>query len=146
MGRAGDELAEVLDSLLVDARTIGTPTLGLSKLVAYQPLPEPIETVLNEFAEGIGGKAPSRGIQDAARRIAIEANKYTKNPDLTVDVDGALSFDMRAMDGRVVFAEMDIDGQLDVGVYSESGQMLDHKPQATEAVFFAAIKPDAGSR
>lgn len=110
-----------------------------------QPLPEPIEAVLNEFAEGIGGMAPSRGIRDAARRIAIEANKYTQNPDLTVDVDGALSFDMRAMDGRVVFAELNTDGQLDVGVYSESGQMLDHNPQATEAVFFAAIKPDAGT-
>ena len=129
-----EELAERIDLPHIDFGAI-----------AFQPLPDPIDAVLNEFADGIGGKAPSRGTRDAARRIATEANKYTKNPDLTVDVDGALSFDMRAMDGRVIFAEMDIDGQLDVGVYSESGRMLDHNPQATEANFIAAIKPDAGT-
>ena len=112
----------------------------------YEPLPEPLQAVLNEFAHGIGGKAPSDSTLDAARRFAAEANQYTNNLDLTVDIDGALSFDMRTSDSRVVFAEMDIDGQLDVGVYSEAGQMLDHDPQATQDIFFASIKPHAGSR
>ena len=141
-----DDLAGGLVLLPIDSDAIGITTPSLSRLVDYQPLPMPIEAVLKEFADGVGGRAPSRPTLHAARRIATEATKCTKNPDLTVDVDGALSFDMRAMDGRIVFAEMDTDGQLDVGVYSESGQMLDHNPQATEATFFAAIKPDAGTR
>lgn len=139
-----DEFAERVGLPIIDSDTVRAPRPGT--LLADERLPASIESVLTDFAVGVGGKVPSRRTQDAARRIATEASKYTKHPDLTVDVDGALSFDMRAMDGRVVFAEMDIDGGLDVGVYSDAGQMLDHDAQATEAVFFAAIKPDAGTR
>ena len=56
----------------------------------------------------------------------------------SVDADGALSYETRSKSGNIVFAEY-LDGMLDVGVYSDAGDMLWHEPDASESDFEKAI-------
>ena len=75
-----------------------------------------------------------------ARVLCEAAERYVSNPDITVDVDGELSFDLRLNDGRLVFAELGLDGRLDVGVYGPDNKMLEHDAHATCDYFLMVIE------
>ena len=73
-------------------------------------VPGNLETTLHPavqtFAEGVGGVQPATDVVEIAHRIAMAAIDKTIEPEISVDVDGALSFDLRlangpADDGRV---------------------------------------------
>ena len=76
---------------------------------------------LKDFAKGIDGVQPELWVVEAASRITKVALDKTLQPEIAVDVDGALSFDLRLADGRIVFAELEPSGQLDASVYDQNG-------------------------
>ena len=84
-------------------------------------LPEDIESTLREFAGGVDGVLPNDDALGAARRLA-EAASATVSPEITVDVDGALSFDLRLRDGSLLLAELSAAGALDASVYAGGEQ------------------------
>ena len=100
-----------------------------------------IQLALEEFATGVeGASRPAGTIVDTARRVA-EAARDTVDPEISVDVDGALSFDLRLANGWLVLAELDPDGSLDASIYDQNGHLVKRLPRATEAAlidsFFA---------
>ena len=55
-------------------------------------------------------------------------------PEITVDVDGALSFDLRLTSGLLILAELDLFGELDASVYDDrEGILVRRLPQTTES-------------
>ena len=73
-------------------------------------LPRVIQKELDEFSNGVGSVRPELRVVEMATRLAQVAVRYTRNPDITTDVDGELSFYVRLNNGQLVMAELAVDG------------------------------------
>ena len=102
-------------------------------------LPTAVEAELAEFGAGLDGVCPTAEAVRIARVLSAAAVRHVPHPEITVDIDGELSFDLRLKDGRLVFAEFGLDGQIDVGVYGPDDQMLEHDAEATCEYFLSVI-------
>ena len=91
------------------------------------------KAALDEFAAGLDGKRPVPWVVEMAARIANAALARTREPEISVDVDGALSFDLELPGGRLLLAELEIDGNIDAGVYEPPMEPVKLMPDATEA-------------
>lgn len=105
-------------------------------------LPSEIEHVLNEFERGpAAGAQPESWVVVMARSISKAAVDNTVQPDISVDPDdGELSFDLRLSDGRLVLADMEVDGSLDARVYDTENKPLISLRQATAEQLVAVLK------
>ena len=84
------------------------------------------------------GRTPGDDVVNLARALVKNAEQRTHQPEITIDVDGALSFDLRLTSGLLMFAELAIDGKLDITILNDSGQesfVVIHLSEATEAQF-----------
>ncbi len=91
------------------------------------------QCALADFAKGLDGEGLEDWVVNMAARIVKAALDKTVEPEVTVDVDGALSFDLRLTDGRLVLAELEPGGALDASVYDQQGVNVGRLRQATEA-------------
>lgn len=99
-------------------------------------LAEGIHPAVGRFAQGIEGEIPSDEVVGMAARITEAAIRLTVQPEISVDEDGALSFDLRLVNGLRMLAELPAAGALDVGIYDEreAGQRareVEYLPNAT---------------
>ena len=90
-----------------------------------------IKTALDEFAAGVDGKRPEPWVVEIASRIAGAALAKTREPEISVDVDGALSFDLRLANEYLLLAELEIDGSIDASVYDLQDKLVQRMPKAT---------------
>ena len=98
----------------------------------------PFDATVREFSMGLDGERPDDHIVDLADRLVQKTRAQTEEPEITIDVDGALSFDLRLTSGLLMFAELAIDGTLDVTVLNDSGpgaRLVKHLPEVTESAF-----------
>ena len=116
------------------------PGLAVQHVLSSPRFLPAVAPVLAEFSEGLGDLCPTPDAVRLAEVLSHAALQHVRHPDITVDVDGELSFDLRLKDGRLVFAELGLDGRLDVGVYGLDDQMLDHDADATVDYFLSVIK------
>ncbi len=94
--------------------------------------------MVREFSLGLDGDRPDNHIFDLADRLVQEAREQTDEPEITIDVDGALSFDLRLTSGLLMFAELAIGGTLEVNILDDSGRetrVVRHLSAATESEF-----------
>ncbi len=94
-----------------------------------------LHPVVQEFAEGIDGICPAPDVAAIAERIVQAAIEKTVEPEFLVDSDGALSIDLRLVNGLRALAELTIDGILDAGFYDDSDSSqhaveVEYMPQA----------------
>ena len=99
-------------------------------------VPGKLETTLHPavqtFAEGVGGVQPATDVVEIAHRIALAAIHKTIEPEISVDVDGALSFDLRLANGLLMFAELGVNGTLDAGIIDdEQGTIVERLRDTT---------------
>jgi len=107
-------------------------------LAAYREIELP--AIVREFAAGVDGVRPGRSVVDKADRLVAAALQGTTEPEFAVDVDGALSFDLRLSNGLLLLAELSIAGNLDASVYDDAvGERVQGLPQATEAQFMELL-------
>ena len=116
------------------------PALDVGHLVRSLSSLPVVQAELAEFSEGLVGLCPTPEAVRIASVLSEAAVQHVQHPDITVDSDGELSFDLRLDDGRLVFAELSLDGRLDVGVYGSDGQMLEHDADATCDYFLTVIE------
>ena len=104
-----------------------------SPSIQSSSLPSEIESELINFAAGVEDEvAPSSQVVATARRLSQVAVDNTVQPEISVDVDGALSFDLRLKDNRLVLAELNLDGSISVRMYDPEYEPLASAPSATE--------------
>ena len=97
--------------------------------------------IVREFAAGVDGVRPGRSVVDKADRLVQAALQGTMEPEFAVDVDGALSFDLRLSNGLLLLAELSIAGNLDASVYDDAvGERVQRLPRATEAQFMELLQ------
>ncbi len=89
------------------------PNIPLGKLEA------PLHPAVQEFAGGIGDARPEPTVVETAQRITLAAIEKTIEPEISVDVDGALSFDLRLANGLLLMAELAVNGELDAGIIDD---------------------------
>ena len=97
---------------------------------------EPVisDPVVQAFCEGLQGVRPDRSVTEMAVRITEAALDKTVEPEVTLDVDGALSFDLRLTNGLLILAELDVYGGLDASVYDDhEGILVQRLAQTTES-------------
>ena len=123
-----DQLNAQLASLVAQS---SAPELAVEAVSPSPHLPPVVLAELAEFSAGLDGVCPTEEAVRIARRVSAAAVQHARHPEIAVDVDGELSFDLRLKDGRLVFAELGLDGRLDVGVYGSDNEMLVHDAQAT---------------
>ena len=116
------------------------PVLAVEDAAISPGLPPVLEAELAEFSAGIGGLCPTAEAVRIARELSEAAVRYVTHPEITVDIDGELSFDLRLRDGRLVFAELGLDARIDVGVYGPDKQLLEHDAEATCAYLLSVIE------
>ncbi len=91
---------------------------------------------LREFATGKEGNPPTEEANRLAQRIVRTADQKGTDPDIQVDFEGSLSFDLHLPDGRLLLAYLFPDGVLDVSVYDDAtGEWAVNNPAATEHDF-----------
>ena len=87
-----------------------------------------------DFSQGLAGVMPTADVVNVASRVAAAAIQKTVSPEITVDVDGALSFDLRTSAGLLVLAELGLDGELDASVYGDDQDgLIKRLPRTTAA-------------
>ena len=100
-------------------------------------VPGNLETTLHPavqtFAEGVGGVQPATDVVEIAHRIAMAAIDKTIEPEISVDVDGALSFDLRLANGLLMFAELGVHGALDAGIIDDERGIIVERLRNTTA-------------
>ena len=99
--------------------------------------------IVEEFAAGVEGVVPSPEVVAMAGRLARAAIANTVEPELAVDVDGALSFDLRLNNGLLLLAELDLAGYFDASVYDDrngKAVRVQRLPRATEAQFLDLLR------
>ena len=95
-------------------------------------LETPVHPAVQAFAEGIEGARPEPAVVRTASRIARAAIDKTIEPEISVDVDGALSFDLRLANGLLMFAELGVHGALDAGIIDdEQGTIVERLRDTT---------------
>lgn len=70
--------------------------------------------------------------------LVQEAQERTRDPEITIDVDGALSFDLRLTSGLLMFAELTIEGALDITILDDRGRetlVVSHRSSASKSQF-----------
>lgn len=105
--------------------------------------PTALPPIVQKFAAGLEGVIPSPEMVAMAGRLVKAAIENTVEPELAVDVDGALSFDLRLNNGLLLLAELDLAGYFDASVYDDqTGKTVrvQRLPGATEAQFLALLK------
>lgn len=114
-------------------------TAGVSQPVAPGATNPP--AIVREFAAGVDGVKPDRSVVDKADRLVAAAMQGTTEPEFAVDVDGALSFDLRLSNGLLLLAELSSAGNLDASVYDDAaGERVRRLPRATEAQFMELLR------
>ena len=110
-------------------------------ILATTPLPSEIEAELRDFTAGVqADQPPTKEVVDMATRILQVAVENAPVPDVIVDAAGALSFDMRLNDRRLIMAELEADGSINVGEYDAQDELIKFIPLATEAEFVSILK------
>ena len=111
-------------------------TMPVSDLVGLEAESRAAEArlpVVEEFTAGVEGVVPSPEVVAMAGRLAQAIVDYTgETAALVVDVDGALSIDLRLNNGLLLLAELSVAGNLDAGVYDgAAGKEIRHFPRAS---------------
>ena len=89
--------------------------------VELLPTTNVMPAVVLEFAMGREGLAPpSTEAIGVANRVVQAAQANLELPDIGVNSDGELTFYFRVPDGRLLMAELDVDGVLWAGVHDDS--------------------------
>ena len=92
-----------------------------------------IHPIAHEFSSGIGGIIPEERVALMVDRIIRAVIDRTRNPEYSVDIDGALSFETTLDDGAFMMCEVSIAGNINAGLYSDAdGDLERFMAQATE--------------
>lgn len=91
------------------------------------------QEALNAFTNGLNGRQPDPAVVELAAQIANAALTHTTQPEITLDQDGALSFDLRTPSGNLLFAELNPNGALDASIFDQQNNPLQRIPTATPA-------------
>ena len=84
------------------------------------PTTNVMPVVVLEFAMGkVGSPPPTADAIGAANRVVQAAQTSIEDPDIVVNSDGELAFYFRLPDGRLLMAELDVEGTLWVGVHDD---------------------------
>ena len=117
-------------------------TAGVSDIATpVESVAEGHSAIVREFAAGVEGVRPGRSVVAMANRLVKAARQRTVAPEIAVDVDGALSFDLRLSNGLLLLAELSVNGNLDASVYDDAaGERAQRLPRATEGQFMELLR------
>ena len=111
-------------------------TLGVKDTAAI----EMAQDAVDAFAVGLEGRQPEPAAVALAVSIVEAALCHTAQPEVSVDVDGALSFDLRTSSGHLILAELSPDGGLDASVYDRQDKFLKRMPAPTADELIACFQ------
>lgn len=95
-----------------------------------------VHPALSNFAKGKEGVCPDTETLSLARSLIEVATQRVPNPDIQVDFEGSLSFDLQLPNGHWLLADLFIDGQFDVSVYNRAAkEWVVNYPHATANQF-----------
>ena len=116
-------------------------------IAATSPAPSPHPAVV-EFAAGVEGCLPPAPEVAALGAELVQAASAklgaVRPPEFSVDVDGALAFDLRLNDGRLVFAELSVAGTLAFSVYGLNDALAQSVDEADPAALLNLFQPSSG--
>ena len=101
---------------MLTARSATDLLSSLNLAIARRP------AVIDEFA--MGSEPPANQVVQEAHRLYRLAHERTRQPEISVDIDGALSFDLRLHDDTLVMAEMEVDGTVNAGIYNPDDRQI----------------------
>ena len=101
----------------------------------------PPHPVIAEFAAGVAGyPLPEVWVVEMAAELVRAAEAHTVEPEISVDLDGELSFDLRLRNGFLVIAELSIGGALNARVYDAGDVLVQRLPDAVPADLITRLR------
>ena len=92
---------------------------------AGEESPASLPEVLAEFAAGVSGYPPPPAwVVELGAELVRAAEEHTVEPEISVDVDGELSFDLRLHNDLLLMGELSIGGAVDARVYDASNALV----------------------
>ena len=113
---------------------------GVFNFGRLEDIPKEIRKELYQFSIGNEGVKPDESVVQLAERLTRAALRHCDEPEITLDIDGELSFDLRLKDNRLILAELALDGLIDASVYDGGNKLLERMPHTSEVKFLAALK------
>lgn len=101
---------------------------------------EMAQEAVDAFTNGLNSRQPNTVVVEIAAQIANAALTHTTQPEITLDLDGALSFDLRTPSGNLIFAELIPDGALDASIFDRQNNPLQRIPSPTPAELTARFR------
>ena len=97
--------------------------------------------IVKEFSDGLDNARPSSEVIGMASRITEAARAKTIQPEISVDIDGALSFDLRLASGLLLIAELDADGTLEALLIDDKRDVIVKRlPNTDDATLIALFE------
>ena len=87
-----------------------------------------IQSAKESFALGVRGIFPLPDVIETARALCEAALTCTDNPEITLDEESALRFKLRTADNRLILADLDQLGNLEVSVYDSHDHLIKTLP------------------
>ena len=124
-------LVEYIPSANGTANMVVGRTLSLMATTAGQPITtrsdsNPLPPIVLSFVKGVEGAHPSPHAINVAAKVVRAAQQAVIDPEIVHDDDGELSFFFRLADGRLLMAELSLEGTLWASIHSEE---LGRKPE-----------------
>lgn len=95
------------------------------------------QKALNAYANGLNNHRPPPAAIQQAAQLANAALTQTTQPEITLDIDGALSFDLRTPKGHLILAELTPNGTLDASIFDQQDNPVQRPSPATPAHLIA---------
>ena len=101
---------------------------------AGEESPDSLPEVIAEFAAGVAGyPPPAAWVVELGAELVRAAEDHTVEPEISVDVDGELSFDLRLNNDFLLMGELSIGGAVDARMYDASNALVQRLRHSTLA-------------
>lgn len=101
----------------------------------------PPHPVIAEFAAGVEGyPPPAAWVVEMGAELVRAAEAHTVEPEISVDLDGELSFDLRLRNGFLVIAELSISGAINARVYDAGDVLVQRLPEAAPSDLITRLR------
>ena len=131
-------MIEYLITTITRYRNKATKILQYGRNIMLSSLPLSAKVTLWEFYERHNMSLATQTME-TAKALSITALTHVEHPEISINDEGNLLLEFNLNDDRLVFAELDRDGQLAIEVYGPGDQM-GYYPEITHQKFLEIIE------
>ena len=134
-------MIEYLTTTIDRYRNKATKILQYGRNIMLSSLPLSAKVTLWEFLRERHNMSLAMQTMEIAKALSITALTHVEHPEISINDEGNLLLEFNLNDDRLVFTELDRDGQLAIEVYGP-GDRMGYYPETTHQKFLEIIEAE----